>query len=797
MKLSVHPAIAALLVVATPSQSQESITPVPRLEAYESWKMAKPGDPASVTPATTIQAPEGFAVELVRAAQEGEDSWVGMAFDDTGRLYLGMEQKGILRLTLDESNKVTKTETVDEELEECRGLLWAHNALYANANDSKGFFRLRDTNGDDLFDEKKLLLATTGGVGHGRNHLRLGPDGMIYLVHGNDPLLDPADEAPQSPFKNWGEDQLIPNPWDDSWNKIPAPAGYILRTDKDGTQFERLCGGLRNSLDMDFNRAGEMFVYDADSEWDAALAWYKPTRVLHIVSGGEYGWRRGTGKWPAYYPDSLESVVDIGLGSPTGVGFGYESNFPEKWREAFYIADWSYGQLIAVHMSDDGASYSGEKEVFLSGRPLNLTDFIFHDGDLWFITGGRRTQSALYRVSWTGETSKSEPAGRPASSLQKLRHELEKYHTEQSEVGLELALRNLDHKDRFIRFAARVALENQPVDQWKDIVLENQIPDGLLALARVGKPNTQAALIDALCAAAQQGSVTDHPPSGSALLTLLRTFQLSFIRQGEPDAGTREQVIATLDPLYPGGERAIDHELCELLVYLRAEGVIDTTLTLLENSDDTRDWSHYLVFLRYVENGWTTESRRRYLKALRRFEEFPGGRWYVRTAQDLRTEAVASLTDPQRKTLADLLTPALPAVPDPPITVDPAVFVKDWTMEDFSTELKNPQASYSREAGRLAYHKAGCAACHRMGDDAATTNAILGPDLTEIGARFDARAMLESIIHPSRVIGDKYRNPAGPNISLMPPGLINGLEKSEVLQLLTYLRKDRPQEETK
>ena len=754
--------------------------------------MAKPGDPDSVTPATTIQAPEGFAVELIRTAQENEDSWVGMTFDDKGRLYLGMEKKGILRLTLDESNKVTKTETVDEELEECRGLLWAHDALYANANDSKGFYRLRDTNGDDLFDDKKLLLATTGGVGHGRNHLRLGPDDMIYIVHGNDPWLDSTDESQESPFKNWGEDQLIPNPWDDSWNKLPAPAGYVLRTDKDGTEFVRLCGGLRNPLDMDFNRAGEMFVYDADSEWDAGLAWYKPTRVLHIVSGGEYGWRRGTGKWPAYYPDSLGSVVDIGLGSPTGVGFGYESNFPEKWREAYYIADWSYGQLIAVHMTEDGASYSGEKEIFLSGRPLNLTDFVFHNGDLWFITGGRRTQSALYRVSWTGEKNNSSPPVRSPSQPQSLRHELERFHTEQSEAGLELALENLGHEDRFIRFAARVALENQPFEKWKDTVLETKSPTGMLALARVGSSNTQPALIDALCSATKQGAAQGGKVTDLTLLTLLRSLQISFIRQGEPDAGTREQVIATLDPLFPHGDRAIDHELCELLVYLRAEGVIDTTLTLLENSDDTRDWSHYLVFLRYVENGWTTESRRRYLKALRRFEEFPGGRWYVRTAQDLRTEAVAALTDAENETLADLLPPAVPNVPDPPITVDPAVFVKDWTMEDFSADLNQKQANYSREAGRLAYHKAGCSACHRMGDDAATTNAILGPDLTGIGSRFDARAMLESIIHPSLVIGDKYRNPAGPNISLMPPGLINGLEKSEILQLLTYLRESRP-----
>lgn len=763
-------------------------TPVPRVEAYESWRMANRDDPNAVTPPTTIHAPEGFSVELIRAAAPDEDSWVGMCFDDLGRLYLGMEDRGILRLSFSGSGEVVKREVVEESLEECRGLLWAHGALYANANDSKGFYRLRDTDGDDRFDEVKLLLATGGGVGHGRNHLRLGPDGMIYLVHGNDPWLDPKDEASDSPFKNWGEDQLIPNPWDDSWNRLPAPAGYILRTDKDGTKFERLCGGLRNALDMDFNRDGEMFVYDADSEWDAGLAWYKPTRVLHIVSGGEYGWRRGTGKWPAYYPDSLDASCDIGLGSPTGVGFGYQSNFPPAWREAFFIADWSYGRLLAVRLTPDGASYRGEMETFLSGRPLNLTDFAFNDGALWFITGGRRTQSALYRVSWTGDAGKetTPPRDATAGELRPLRHQLETWHVRQGKEGTELALKHLDHPDRFIRFAARVALENQPIADWRETVLTRHSPTGLLALARIAHEKRQPALLDALRAAIKEGRADDP-----TLLTLLRAVQLSFIRQGDPDEGERSRMISALDPLYPAESQPVNHELCELLTHLRAPGVIDRTLALLEGSDDTRDWSHYLVFLRYVEEGWTTEQRRRYLEALRRFETWPGGRWWVRTGQDLRKEAVAALTEAERTTLSALLEPATPELPQPEIAPDPTKFVANWTMEDFSKELSQPLGQRDIESGRLAYQTAACAACHRMADNPATSQAILGPDLTGIGGRFDPRAMLESIIHPSLVIADLYRDPAGPNVSTMPPGLINLLTKDQVLDLLAYLQTEK------
>src|SRR5205085_10247268 len=79
----------------------------------------------------------------------------------------------------------TPAEVIEDTLLECRSLLYAHDALYVNANNSKGFYRLRDTKGDGRFDEVKLLLRTGGGVGHGRNHIVLGPDSSIYLVHGN------------------------------------------------------------------------------------------------------------------------------------------------------------------------------------------------------------------------------------------------------------------------------------------------------------------------------------------------------------------------------------------------------------------------------------------------------------------------------------------------------------------------------------------------------------------------------------------------------------------------------------
>ena len=91
--------------------------------------------------------------------------------------YLEQHQnKGLLRFSFSKDrSKIIQVETIEDSLKECRGLLYAHGALYANANNSKALYRLRDTNGDGKFEEEKLLKATGGGVGHGQGD---GEDGV-------------------------------------------------------------------------------------------------------------------------------------------------------------------------------------------------------------------------------------------------------------------------------------------------------------------------------------------------------------------------------------------------------------------------------------------------------------------------------------------------------------------------------------------------------------------------------------------------------------------------------------------
>src|SRR5262249_5082595 len=133
-------ALCSLLGSAFPVAAAAPSTKPALSEDYNQWKEALR---AAATPATNISAPHGFVVELVRAARREEGSWVSFAFDPRGRVVVAREDRGLLRLDLSTNSAAARSELFATNLLECRGLLFAFDALYANANNSKGLYRLR------------------------------------------------------------------------------------------------------------------------------------------------------------------------------------------------------------------------------------------------------------------------------------------------------------------------------------------------------------------------------------------------------------------------------------------------------------------------------------------------------------------------------------------------------------------------------------------------------------------------------------------------------------------------------
>ena len=241
---------------------------------------------------------------------------------------------------------------------------------------------------------------------HGPHAVALGPDGLLYVMIGNHSAAKTTYDS-RSPHRNYYEGDLPLPKYEDANGHavgLKAPGGTVIRTDTEGSFVELYAGGFRNAYDMAFNEQGDLFTYDSDMEWDIGLPWYRPTRINQVVAGAEFGWRSGWSPWPEYYLDSLPATIDTGRGSPTGVEVYNHYMYPPPYHDAIFVGDWSQGRILAIHAEPSGAGYEAKSEVFLTGRPLNVTDMaVGPDGWLYFSTGGRGTEGGVYRVVWSGK----------------------------------------------------------------------------------------------------------------------------------------------------------------------------------------------------------------------------------------------------------------------------------------------------------------------------------------------------------------------------------------------------------
>ncbi|MBI5759831.1 MAG: c-type cytochrome [Planctomycetales bacterium] len=854
---------------------------------YYQWMQAKGTGTAS--DAAAVRVVPGFRVELLRSSQPGEGSWVSLTFDSRGRLIVGREGKGLLRMTLaagasklpspsgrgvggegefrgdSKSNSRTtpphpgplpkgegdiKVETINDTLEECRGLLFAFGSLYANANNSKALYQLTDADGDDKFETVELRHTTGGGVGHGRNALALGPDNNVYVIHGNDVRLPDDFETADSPVRNYAVDRLAKNHWDRYLFDFQGtlPAGHVIRTDRDGKLWELVACGMRNPYGIDFNEDGEMFTFDADNEGDTGLSWYRPTRINHIVSGADFGWRQGSGNRPAWYPDSWPSNLDIGKSSPTGVKFGTRSNFPPPYRRALFILDWSYGRILAVHLDPHGASYRATAENFLEGRPLNVTDLAFGpDGAMYFVTGGRGTQSGLYRVTVEATSDKlPSPSGRGAGGegtvsrnsgtnrprdARALRRQLEHFHREVSSAAIGLAWPQLESSDDWLRHAARIAIERQPVATWRQQALDEKRPTAaltaLMALARTGEPADRPAILRRLRAFPLRSLNVEQQ------VLALRVWQLSCIRLGAPTADELAAMVNEVETIYPSDVVAVNRLAGELLAFAKAPSLPARTIPLLAGARSQEELIAYLFLLRNVADGWTKELREKYFDALRSAAASEGGRDVTTFLVSTRIEALTAAPETERAALAKRLAIGVGVAgverSEAPTPVRPVV--REWQLPDLADELDAVGRGRDFERGKRLFTETKCVSCHRFTDEGVP----VGPDLRAVGRRFGRRDLMETILNPSKVIDSKFRNVtivthAGQTItgravtgdetslvvstdplafdqfvrvplseiaeqkaspvSPMPTALLNTLTKEEIFDLLAYLESD-------
>ncbi|HEX3725718.1 MAG TPA: HEAT repeat domain-containing protein [Pirellulales bacterium] len=350
----------------------------------------------------------GFEVqEVVVPGSTG--SLVAMAFNETGDIIASREQGPLLLVRdADHDGKFEAITTFCDKVTNCQGILPLEDRVLVIGNGPSGaaLYRLTDSEGDGTAEKVETLFKFKGSMGeHGPHAPVLGPDGLIYLMIGNHTFVEPTP-ASTSPHHHYHNAELFTPKYEDANGHaagIKAPGGTVIRTDVNGSFVEVFCGGFRNAYDHAFNHAGELFTFDSDMEWDVGLPWYRPTRVNHLIAGGEYGWRSGWSKWPDYYVDSLPTTLDIGRGSPTGVVFYDHTRLGPKYAGTLFMCDWSQGRILAATLKPAAGTYHGEAQVFLEGRPLNCSDIdVGPDGWLYISVGGRGTAGSIFRVVAAG-----------------------------------------------------------------------------------------------------------------------------------------------------------------------------------------------------------------------------------------------------------------------------------------------------------------------------------------------------------------------------------------------------------
>jgi putative heme-binding domain-containing protein len=815
----------------------------------------------TATPGESLKVLKDFKAELLYSVpKETQGSWVNMCVDPKGRLIVSDQHGPLYRITpppLGSKSEMTKVEKLDLPLGGAHGLLWAFDSLYVMVNENvtigkvrprRGLHRVRSKDGGDTFEKPEFLHAVEGAGEHGAHAIVPAVDGKsLYIVTGNmtkmvSPLAD--SRVP----KRWGEDHLLPRMPDGNgfMAGVLGPGGCIYRIDPDGKSWELVSTGYRNPFDAAVNRHGDLFTYDADMEWDMNTPWYRPTRVCLVASGSDFGWRNGAGKWPAYYPDSLPAIHDVGPGSPTGMCFGYGARFPAKYQDALYLCDWSYGKVYAIHLTPDGSAYKATSEEFLNGAPLPLTDIVVNpkDGALYFTIGGRRTQSGLYRVFYTGKESTELTKGGPATGPpHNLRKRLEAFHGKADAKAVETAWPYLNHADRYIRSAARIAIEHQPPEQWQDRALKETDPvrsiQALLALVRAtgedpfhhprkpSDPIPGASLQDPILQALDR--IDWAKLTHDQRVDLMRVYGVLFNRMGPPKEEARRALVARFDPLYPAKDRELNAELCQLLVYLKAPGVVGKTLKLLNAAPTQEEQIDYLKSLRVLKTGWTAAQRTQYFSWFQKAAHFRGGASLRGFFNHILNDAIASLNETEKTAvLKSTIQSMMAAASANPTPTKPRPLVKKWKLDELVPIVEKGLTGRNFDRGRRLFGEAQCFACHRFANEGGAQ----GPDLTIASGRFSIRDLLESIIDPSKEISDQYAaititttdgkvvtgrivNYAGdamsvmtnmldPNglvrvsarrvesiekskVSMMPEGLLDTLKEDEILDLVAYL----------
>jgi len=325
---------------------------------------------------------------------------------------------------------------------------------------------------------------------------------------------------------------------------------------------------------------------------------------------------------------------------------------------------------------------------------------------------------------------------------------------------------HLDNEDRFIRFAARTAVEHQPLETWAKKALHEQDPGkratALLALARVGgvcpqHRTKETPLVNIELRSELLKAVLGVDLSKMSLterLTLHRALQIILNRFGQPEEAVVEKLVAKFDPLFPSKSPDENWLLCETLAYLQSPTVAEKAIALIESSPTQEEQMQYARSIRFLKAGWTPELQTAYFEWFLKAANYRGGASFAKFIEFIRNDAVASLSDADKKNLAEVLArqPEKKSALENLGKIFEGRTAHKWSLEELAAKAESDLKNRDFANGQKMFAAAGCFACHRFDNQGGMT----GPDLTSAGRRYSPRDLLDQVVNPSKVINDQF-----------------------------------------
>jgi putative membrane-bound dehydrogenase-like protein len=213
---------------------------------------------------------------------------------------------------------------------------------------------LHDRDGDGRSEGRTRILHLDPYEERGNPHGQ-----MMGIAFSNDGWLYVATGTTSDDWISSDGERLVVGPY---WG------GIIARCRPDGSRLERVAWGFWNPFGMTFDRHGRLIAVDNDPDHRG------PNRLLHIVEGGDYGFKKTYGRyglhpyqaWEGELPGTLPMIAGIGE-APTAVIDANRAALPPDYRDTIIGSTWGEHNLTLYRPKPAGASIKASHEIFLKG----------------------------------------------------------------------------------------------------------------------------------------------------------------------------------------------------------------------------------------------------------------------------------------------------------------------------------------------------------------------------------------------------------------------------------------------